>query len=86
MQFKQYCLVAIKDSRIYSSSLCANLFIDFITHFIEITKIFLQMVLFYTLYLHVHKPRCMAIPLLMLMDGLRIYEKILTLSIWFTAY
>lgn len=80
------CLVAIKESRIDSSLLCANLFVDFIFHFIKVTKILLQTVLFHTLYLHVHMHICMAISLLMLVGGLRTYEKMLTLSIWSTVY
>lgn len=47
-----------------------------IVHFVEITQIFLQVVLVYSLYLHVHTCRCTAIYLLMLVGGLRIYFKL----------
>lgn len=40
------CLVVIKEPRIISSLPCANLFIHFIVHFTEVTKTFLQIVLF----------------------------------------
>lgn len=40
------CLMVIKEPRIISSLPCANLFIHFIVHFTEVTKTFLQIVLF----------------------------------------
>lgn len=64
--------------RIVSSFLCANLFTNFFTHLIEVTKKFLQIVLFYTLYLHEHMRICVSISLTMLIGGQRIFDKMLT--------
>lgn len=78
--------MAVQESRTDSSLLCANLVIDFIIRLTEVTKIFLQAVLFNILCLHVHIYICMAVVLPVLVGGLRTEEKVLALSIWFTVY
>lgn len=65
------CWVAIKEFRFDSSLLFTNLLID--CSFCRNNTKKLQIVLVYTLYINVHTCTCIAIYLVMLVGGLKIY-------------